>query len=338
MKIGIAVGFGDPDGTWMRYKKACEALNIDNVVIDIISCNWLDNINKEKDIIDGLLVGPPCQNIEEYDIYMERLYFINNEIGIPIYPSYNELKLYENKRYCTSWLKYHNYLLPDTYVFTNKKQALDYVKKAQYPIVIKATIGAGASAVHIIKKRLYAKWIIHQAFGIHRLLSWGYVSWVRYKKTPLYIPLIGSSMKHYIIVQKYIPIKWEWRIIKIGESYFGHQKLLKGNYASGSDRVGWVDPPKHLFDLIRDICQKGNFNSMAMDVFESIDGQFYINELQSMFGSYKNSQMYINGKPGRYIYKEGQYIFEEGYFNIYGSCLLRVENFISILRQNNVDI
>ena len=77
---------------------------------------------------------------------------------------------------------------------------------------------------------------------------------------------------------------------------------------------------------------------MAMDVFESIDGQFYINELQSMFGSYKNSQMYINGKPGRYIYKEGQYIFEEGYFNIYGSCLLRVENFISILRQNNVDI
>lgn len=34
----------------------------------------------------------------------------------------------------------------------------------------------------------------------------------------------------------------------------------------------------------------------------------------------------------------GSIYFEEGYFNIYGSCLLRVENFISILRQNNVDI
>ena len=100
------------------------------------------------------------------------------------------------------------------------------------------------------------------------------------------------------------------------------------------DRLGGYDPPKHLFDLLRDICQKGNFNSMAMDIFETIDGQFYINELQSMFGSYNNSQMYINGKPGRYTYKEGQYIFEEGYFNIFGSCLLRVEHFISILKKN----
>jgi len=338
MNLGIAIGFGDPEGTWRRYEKACQKIGIDYTIIDILSYNWIENINKVKEKIDGILVGPPCQNIEEYDIYMERLYFINHEIGIPIYPSYNELKLYENKRYCTSWLKYHNYLIPDTYVFVHKKQAQEFIKKSQYPIVIKATIGAGASAVHIVKNKLFAKWIVHQVFGFHRLLSFGYVSWVRYKNYPIYIPLLGSSMRHYIIIQKYIPIKWEWRIIKIGESYFGHQKLLKGKYASGSNRVGWVDPPTHLFDLIRDICQNGNFNSMAMDIFESIDGQFYINELQSMFGSYKNSQMYINGKPGRYIYKEGQYIFEEGYFNIYGSCLLRVEHFISILRQNNVDI
>ena len=116
MNLGITIGFRNPKGRWIQYKKACQKMGINHTEVDIFSYDWLENVNKVKDKIDGLLVSPPCQNIEEYDIYMERLYLINHEIGIPIYPSYNELKLYENKRYCTSWLKYHNYLIPDTYV------------------------------------------------------------------------------------------------------------------------------------------------------------------------------------------------------------------------------
>ena len=78
MNLGIAIGFGDPEGTWRRYEKACQKIGIDYTIIDILSYNWIENINKVKEKIDGILVGPPCQNIEEYDIYMERLYFINH--------------------------------------------------------------------------------------------------------------------------------------------------------------------------------------------------------------------------------------------------------------------
>ena len=331
MIFGIATEIGS-EGTWQLYVKACIELKYEYRVVDITSSKWLENIREAANYIDGLLVRPPCMNLEHYDIYMERVYFINHEMKIPIYPSYDALKLYENKRYCTTWLKYYGYPHPKTFVFTDRKEAINFLKDSSYPIVIKASIGAGASAVHIIKNFTRATLIINRIFGPHKLLSRGYISWVKYKNI-IPVPLIGSSLKHYVIIQEYIPIKWEWRIIKIGESYFGHQKLLRGKYASGSGKVGWVMPPFELLDLIRDICDKGKFESMAMDVLESVDGKYYINELQTLFGSYLDSQMFINGNPGRFIYDKDskEYIFEQGYFNKYGSNLLRVKHFYELL-------
>jgi len=50
------------------------------------------------------------------------------------------------------------------------------------------------------------------------------------------------------------------RMIKIGDSYFGHKKLLKGDFASGSGAVGWEAPPRQLLEMLDLICQKGKFN------------------------------------------------------------------------------
>lgn len=136
-----------------------------------------------------------------------------------------------------------------------------------------------------------------------------------------------------MLVQDYQKIKWEWRIIKIGDSFFGHQKLLKGDFASGSGRVGRVDPPKELLTLVKDICEKGNFYSMGADIFETIDNKYYVNELQSLFLSIRDSQMRINDVPGRYKLIDGQYVFEKGEFNRFGSYLLRVEHFIKLLQR-----
>ncbi len=163
-------------------------------------------------------------------------------------------------------------------------------------------------------------------------LSLGKLHWGKLGLIP--VPKFGMMQKHYVIIQDFIPIKWEWRIIKIGESYFGHQKLLKGKFASGSDLVGWVEPPHELLFMIKELCEKGNFDSMAMDVLESLDGKFYINEIQSLFGSFLPYQMRINDVPGRFVIINNQFVFEEGEFNKYGSNLLRVEDFVNKLNQN----
>ena len=75
---------------------------------------------------------------------------------------------------------------------------------------------------------------------------------------------------------------------------------------------------------------------MAMDVFETSDGNLLINELQSIFGSVDTAQMYIEGIPGRYKRINGDFIFEEGRFCKNASCNLRIKDLLIILSQQSI--
>jgi len=147
-------------------------------------------------------------------------------------------------------------------------------------------------------------------------------------------PALDDRQYGFIMFQKKEDVVAEWRIIKIGESYFGHQKLIddKGFHSGAGIGAIWRKPPKKLLNMCDDICKKGQFNSMACDIFETSDKKYYVNELQTTFGSYAESQMIINNKPGRYKKENDNFIFEEGIFNKFGSYLLRVEDFINQLK------
>ena len=71
---------------------------------------------------------------------------------------------------------------------------------------------------------------------------------------------------------------------------------------------------------------------MDVDVFETKEGKYSINELQASFGSYLDYQMCVDGHHGRYVYKNGDFVFEEGDFNVYGSTRLKIENFVQLLQ------
>lgn len=70
---------------------------------------------------------------------------------------------------------------------------------------------------------------------------------------------------------------------------------------------------------------------MDVDIFETVEGEFLVNELQASFGSYADSQMYVNGVPGRFKWENGKFVFEQGVFNLYGSNLLKIQDFMEIL-------
>ena len=45
-------------------------------------------------------------------------------------------------------------------------------------------------------------------------------------------------------------------MIRIGNSYLGHQKLLGENgFASGSELVGWQEPPEELLLLLHSVTE-----------------------------------------------------------------------------------
>ncbi|PWJ88082.1 hypothetical protein C7380_12020 [Oceanotoga teriensis] len=325
MKLGILKEFS---GYESNYIKACEDLKVDYEIIDIISNDWIDNILKSN--CDGFLVRPSFAKDVWKRMYDEKLYFISHVLKKPIYPDYYSLFIYENKKNMAYFLKLNDIPHPKTWIFYDKEEALNFVEKYdKYPLVFKPNIGSGALGIKFMNKN-QAKKIINKIFTKWKFFNFGYTKWYK-TRFKLSYPIMDDKQYNFVIFQEKLDVKWEWRIIRIGESFFGHQKLAKGKFHSGSGKVGWVKPPEELLNLVKRITDENGFRSMDIDIFETLDNKFYVNELQAIFGSYDNSQMYIDGKPGRYLFKDGEWIFEEGYFNQNGSFNLRVEDFLKIL-------
>jgi glutathione synthase/RimK-type ligase-like ATP-grasp enzyme len=327
MKLGILTDLYDH---YKHYENSCIDLGVNYVVIDFTSSKWLENLKQNLDC-DGYLVRPTHDFQEHNDVYMERLYFLNKYLKKPIYPNYEELKLYENKRNMSTWLELGGFPHAKTWVFLSKQEAIQFFSNIKFPKVVKSNIGSAATGVRIIKSKRKALKLVKNVFGrFHPLFTFGQA--FKRKRLGITIPVWGNTMRHALLVQEYHSIKWEWRIIKIGDTFSGHQKLLQGEFASGSGKVGWVEPPHKLLHLVNEICNKGGFYSMAIDIFETEDGEFIVNEMQSLFGSFLPYQMKINNVPGRFLLKEGKFIFESGEFHMHSSYFLRVQHFIQILK------
>ena len=334
MKIGI---FTTPMGPKLvdQAIKSCQELGVDYQVVDIFSANWIENVKAAFDC-DGFFCPSNCISQELKTIQDERYYFVSHVMHHPIYPDFTGLYIHESKRNMAAWLEINGYPHAKTRVFTSRKEALDYLEQCQYPIVTKANVGAGASKVVIVKSKAKAKRMVKKCFNRRYFpeLFKGLVYWKHVKMKGINFTYRDNrhDQTDYFIVQDFVrDVQHEWRILKIGDSYFGHQKLLKGGFASGSGMVGWVAPPIELLDMVHEICEKGGFLCMDVDIFETKGGHYSINELQASFGSYADYQMSIDGHHGRYKYKDGEFVFEEGDFNVFGSTKLKIEHFVQLL-------
>jgi glutathione synthase/RimK-type ligase-like ATP-grasp enzyme len=249
----------------------------------------------------------------------------------------DECLFYENKRSLVNWLDYYKLPHPHTVVLGRRKEAMDYVEHAKYPFVSKRAIGSAASGVIIVKSKIHAKVLVNQFFG------WGvpgftlgkiYWSWVKKKYL---LPSLGTEQKHYMICQDFCDVRWEHRIIRIGNTFLGYKKVVgKHGFASGSGLAAWGEPPREVLDMVRDITDKFGFRSIAIDIFETGDGKYLINEMQALFGSVERSLLNIDGKDGRYVYENGEYKFEEGYYNVKRCYELRVLDFVDCLKAKGI--
>lgn len=329
MKLGI---IKEISNFHTDYIQACEDLNIKYELIDITSKDWIDNIKQFDG--DGFLVRPSCGKAVWKQMYDEKVYFINKIMGYPIYPSYNELYIYENKRNMAYWLEANDIPTAKTYIFYDKKEAMDFVNGYEkYPIFFKPNIGSGSLGVSIIKNKKEAMRLVDKVFTKWKFYNLGYTKWKKSKFSVPY-PLMDDKQFNNILFQEKINVKHEWRGVKIGESYFAHKKLPnnKGLH-SGSGNANYDTPPTKVMDFLKFVCDVGNFKSMNVDFFEDENEVFYVNELQTIFGSkIKPYQMCVDGKPGRYLYIGGKWVFEEGMFNDNNSWNLRIEDFIRQLK------
>lgn len=330
IKLGILKAFAHEHE---YYLKACNYLKLDHEVIDLLAPDWIERI-KNSDC-DGFVCHPPNDIQETKSIYDEKIYIINKLMQKPIYPSYESLLIYENKRNLINWLQAKEIPHPESRIFCRRKDAKSFFKSAEFPLFFKTSIGSASTGVDVIKTRRKANWIADQVFGrIHPAMALGRLKFGGRLALPM--PLFGRIQRHYLIVQKFYRIKWEWRIFFIGDFASGFKKVLKGNFASGSMRKEWKAPPRHVFDFAREVYDsKDWFDSMSIDILETKDGTLLVNELQAHFGNPgREYPLEYKGKIGAFRYDKGEYAFEEGLFDQDMLNQMRLEDFLNRLKKN----
>lgn len=348
-KVGILKNETEDD--YLNWVQACEKFSnqIEYDIIDLMAEDWLENVTKKK--YDYFLTKAPGRIAYYKQLYDERIYIINQVLHLPVYPSLNELLIYENKRFLSYFLKAQNIPHPQTWVFYNKEEANSFVKTCSLPMVAKTNIGAGGSGVKIFKSRTELLRYIDAAFsekGIKRSYWPNFrkgdylkrlqrrlgnvsetVSYFKEKKRAATV----EPQKFFVILQEYIESEYEWRCVVINDSYFGHKKLRSlGEKMSGTSKVSWDVPDEELLNFLKKIVDKNGFQSQAIDLFYDKTRGYLVNELQCFWGSKNPHQMIKNGIPGRYLYQEGEWIFDEGSFNQNNSYDLRLQHVLELMK------
>ena len=226
-------------------------------------------------------------------------------------------------------------------------EAQKYLESAIYPLVAKTTLGASGSGVSFLKNKRDTNRYIHKVFSgkgapqrwwpnfskgkiIKRGLHYVYSPKDINKKVDAYLVRKSDLQKDFVIFQKYIPHDFEWRVVAIGDSFFAHKKLKMGEKASGSTLKEYEGPSLKLLDFVYAIVNQHKFFSQAVDIFETSQGDFLVNEMQCIFGQSDEFQMLVDGIAGRYRHIEGNWVFEPGNYNENESYNLRVDQVINL--------
>jgi len=280
---------------------ACRELGVSYKLLNLHRSDWLESFASSN--CDAFLVWPSAFLTVWKDMYDDRLRILEQDMGKLVYPTCRETWIYENKRRTRDWLTARGLPQARTWVFYDRKEAERFVRTAQLPLVLKTNMGASHSGVWMLRRRDDAMRSIKEAFSRGLLArgrdfrdrEWGV-----------------------IYFQEYLENAREWRMMRIGYSYFGYRKEKVGDFHSGSGAWSWEDPPKTLLNLLHEVTERHGFSSMDIDFFEMPDGRYLINELQTVFGATTPAEMLrVNGRFGRYVREEptGAWIFEEGDFS-----------------------
>lgn len=349
MKIGI-IRNEDPESAkdWIQ---ACKNRKLDFTVIDISAANWLEQVLSSQ--ADFFVTQPPGIYERFKTMFDERLYIITQELGLKVFPSFTESLIYENKKMSSYYFDAKNIPHPNTRVFYGYYEAVSFIQKAKYPFVAKTSIGAAGSGVKIIRSIKEAKAYIHQAFkgkGIRRRFgpnrnTGSPKKWAAktikspsyfIKRLRHYLGIHSDPQFGYVIFQEYIPHTFEWRVVKIGDSYFAHKKMVVKGKASGGKVKEFGFPPESVLNYVKALCKEHNFHCVCVDLFESERG-YLVNEIQCVFGIPYKYLAKVGDDTGRFIQKEGAWVFDKGDFTVNEACDLKLETAIKLFSHGEED-
>jgi len=303
--------FSDQSYTYTYNIAACRDLRVRFRVLDITASDWLQNVRNSE--CDAFMATPTTLLSDWRQMCEERLWVVSEDLKKMLCPTFRELFLWESKRRMRDWLVAHNIPHPQTWVYSDREQAREFCRNADYPMVCKTNRGAASSGIFVLRGRRAAERMVDLAFSKGLM---GRSADARDREW-------GS-----ILFQEYIPHDFEWRIVRTGDSFMCRKKVRLGDFASGSGEIGWSAPLPGMLDFARKVTDTGAFRCMTVDLFQSNRKQdeypYLVNELQAIIGF---RDVPNNEHTGRWKFlpDSAGWIFEPGCFHQNACANLRVQ-------------
>ncbi len=249
---------------------------------------------------------------------------IEEEMAIKCFPDWKTCWHYDDKIKEYYLLKQHGFSMVDSYIFWEKKAALEWLRTADFPLVFKLKGGAGAKNVILVKNRRQAVKFVNKMFGkglIPRAIDRNKIDIkreIRHLGGNLLRKIKGEDIlenwqlqKNYILFQKFLPDnKYDTRVTTIGDRAFVFRRFNREDdfRASGSGKIDYdvekVD--KRCIEIAFSVSKKMHFQTMAYDFLFNPDDEPQFSEI-----SYTYLDTAIYNCPG---YWDSNLNWHDGHF------------------------
>jgi len=287
MKIGIHQSEGSFSSRWIAY---CKKVGID---YKIVNCHQSDIIEQLKDC--DALMWHHHHGLYKDVITAKKILFALEHAGIKVFPDFKTGWHFDDKVAQKYLLEAVGAPLVPSYVFYDKKEALNWANSVAFPKVFKLKGGAGAANVKLVRTKASAIKLINRAFGKgfsqfdrlwyfkdrYNLFRAGKDTLMGVAKSfgRMFISTefakLQPNEKGYVYFQEFIPNNsFDIRVIVIGEKAFAVKRLTRENdfRASGSGNpkydISHIDI--RCVELAFELNKKINAQSIAYDfVFDT---------------------------------------------------------------------
>jgi len=290
VKIAIHKGEGGFSLRWIEYCKK------NNIQYKVVNCYDSDVIEQLKDC--DALMWHFYHNIFKDMLVARKILFALEHAGVKVFPDFHTAWHFDDKVAQKYLLEAIDAPLVPSYVFYDKKEALDWAKSTTYPKVWKLKGGAGAANVKLVQNKKEATKLINTAFGkgFSQFNKLGNLK-ERYRKyksgkdsllgvakgfgrlvIPTEFAKLQSRERGYVYFQEFVPNNnFDIRIIVIGHKAFAIKRMTRENdfRASGSGKIifdkNQID--ERCVQISFDVNNKLNCQSVAYDfVFDKSNG------------------------------------------------------------------
>jgi hypothetical protein len=269
---------------WIEY---CEKYSIPFVKVNCY----------DSDIVEILKACSALMWHWDYEYYQDYLFarqllITLKAIKFKVFPDFWSTFLFDDKLGQKYFFESLDIPIPKTYVFYERKEALNWARNIQYPVVFKLRCGAGSQNVQLIGSFKKANEVINKSFSSgftsrnkKRDLADRYTGFLRNKDSNslirliksfyrFFIPKYATKIIHkeigYVLFQEFLPENnFDTRLIVLGNRCFGIRRYNRKNdfRASGGGDIDY-DPAnidKKAIQIAFEIAAKLETGLVALD-------------------------------------------------------------------------